>query len=526
MAWLYGITTEPHRIGDHDARRNPMKRSAEVVVGLDIGTTSVKSVLVDSDGNVLADFSCDQSIATPHTTWAEQHPHMWWDATIKAIKGALTQLTNKTNKPNILGICVSGQMHSSVFLDAHNHVIRPAILWNDMRTTEQCETIVKTIGHQGLLKMVGNLALEGFTAPKVLWLRENEPNNYKKLTTLLMPKDYINFCLTGELCTDFTDASGTLLFDIKKRVWSQDMAAALDVPINILPELAQSTAIIGKLTKEAAKLLTLPEGTPIICGGADNATSAVGMGVLKEGDVQSSIGTSGTILSPTSKPNQDPEMRLHSFCHSVQDSWYLMGTIISAGNSLKWIRSILSDENVPYSIFINQIGSVPVGSDGLIFLPYLMGERTPHNDAGARGVFFGLHSSHTKAHMIRAVMEGVCFALKDSIELINTLGQTFDTIRTTGGGSNSRTWQQMQSDIFGKTLAVIGPATGAAYGAALLGVVGTGVFGTVNEATKQWLHIKDVITPDKFNAQLYAKSFDMYRDLYPALKQNFIKASR
>ena len=502
-----------------------MKQSTSAIIGIDIGTTSVKAIIVDGDGEVIAQFTCDQSVQIPYTTWSEQHPTMWWDSTVTAIQGALTKLSGRSKRPNIIGIGVSGQMHSSVFLDAHNQVIRPAILWNDMRTTKQCEQISQIIGHQGLLKMVGNLALEGFTAPKILWLRDNEPHNYKNLTTLLLPKDYINFRLTGELCTDMSDASGTLLFDVNNRVWSEDMAASLGVCAKILPRVAESTDIIGRLTKQAANLFTLQEGIPVIGGGADNATSAIGMGVLTEGDVQSSIGTSGTILSPRSQPNPDTKMRLHSFCHCVPDKWYLMGTIISAGSSLSWIRSILCNTNVPtYDQFTNETRSVPIGSDGLIFLPYIMGERTPHNDSNARGVFFGLHSTHTRAHMIRAVMEGVCFALKDSVELITSLGSTFNTISTTGGGTNNRMWQQMQSDIFGKDLVLMGPTTGPSYGAALLAAVGTGMFRTINEATEQWLYTKDVIKSDPEKSHLYAKSYNLYRDLYPTLKSSFSRA--
>ena len=457
-----------------------MSSGKPALIGIDVGTTAVKAVAVDEMGRLLAEADVEQPISVPRPGWSEQHPETWWRSTKDAVSAVMAAVRRLPDAVDVRAVGLSGQMHSSVFLDRSGAVIRPALLWNDVRTTDQCREMTAALGLNGLRRTVGNLALEGFTAPKLLWLRDNEPASYDRLRTLLLAKDYIRYKLTGEFATEPSDAAGTLLFDVHRRRWSDDVLSALGISPELLPTVVGSTDVSGAVTPSVARDLGLPPSTPVIGGGADNAAGAVGSGVVVPGRVQSSIGTSGALVTPVGRPRIDRQMRLHTFCHSVPDLWYLMGVVLSAGNSLRWLRDILTEGGqVSYDLLTNEAAAVPPGSDGLLFLPYLTGERTPHNDSNARGVFFGLHLGHTRAHLVRAVMEGVTFALRDSLEIMRPMVETIPEVRAIGGGARSPLWRQMQADVFGTPVLSLGDATGPAYGAAIMAAVGVGLFDSI-----------------------------------------------
>ena len=480
-------------------------------------------MVVDDAGAVLADADAEQPLSVPRPGWAEQDPALWWRSTRQAVAAAMTEVRRLPRSVEVRAVGLSGQMHSSVFLDDSCDVIRPALLWADTRTTEQCREITETLGLPGLRRTVGNRALEGFTAPKVLWLRQHEPGSYERLRRLLLPKDYIRYRLTGELATEPSDAAGTLLFDVRERRWSTEALDALEIDGDMLPEVVGSAEVSGRVTGDAAQLLGLQVGLPVVGGGADNAAGAVGSGVVGPGTVQSSIGTSGTMLMPSASPMVDGEMRLHTFCHCVPDRWYLMGVILSAGNAMRWLRDVLL-EGGSYETLTAEAEEVPPGSDGLYFLPYLTGERTPHNDSAARGVFYGLHLRHTRAHMTRAVMEGVCFALRDSLELMRPFAEV-GQIRAIGGGARSGLWRQMQADVFGASVAEMGDGGGPAYGAAALAAVGAGMFDSVEEAIGAWVSTKTVADPGPARARVYEELYAEWRELYPSLRTRFASAA-
>ena len=460
-----------------------MSSPKSALIGIDVGTTAVKTVAVDETGRLLAEADVEQPTSVPRPGWSEQRPEMWWRSTKDAVSTVMDSVRRLPDTVEVRAVGLSGQMHSSVFLDRSGAVIRPALLWNDVRTTKQCRQISAALGLNGLRRTVGNLALEGFTAPKLLWLRDNEPASYDRLRTLLLAKDYIRYRLTGEIATEPSDAAGTLLFDVRRIRWSDDVLSALGISPDLLPTVVGSTEVSGVVDPNVARELGLPPSTPVIGGGADNAAGAVGSGVVVPGRVQSSIGTSGALVTPVQRPRIDRQMRLHTFCHSVPDMWYLMGVVLSAGNSLRWLRDILNEGGeVSHDLLTNEADAVTPGSDGLLFLPYLTGERTPHNDSNARGVFFGLHLGHTRGHLVRAVMEGVTFALRDSLELMRTMVDEIPQVRAIGGGARSPLWRQMQADIFGTPVLSLGNAGGPAYGAAIMAAVGAGVFDSIEEA--------------------------------------------
>ena len=500
-----------------------MAGTVGAVLGIDVGTTAVKAVLVGLDGRLLAEAETEQRVSVPRPGWAEQDPEMWWTSTRTAVVSAMDKARSGRDAVELRAIGLSGQMHSLVFLDAAGEVIRPALLWNDVRTTPQCREITGLVGLPALRRTVGNLALEGFTAPKVLWLRRNEPAGFVRLRTLLLAKDYVRYRLTGEAATDSSDAAGTLLFDIRTLRWSKEMLDALDIAPDVLPEVVRSTDVSGVLSRTVAAELGLPAGAPVVGGGAYNAAGAVGSGVIDPGVVQSSIGTSGTLLTPIDRARVDRRMRLHTFCHCPPDRWYLMGVVLSAGDSLRWLRDVLlpSSAGGTYETLTREAESVEPGSGGLFFQPYLSGERTPHNDSAARGVFFGLHSGHTRAHLVRAVMEGVCFAMRDSLELMRELRGAFSEVRAVGGGSRGRLWRQLQADVYGVPVVTMGPASGPPYGAAVMAAVGVGDFASIQEAADGWLHVEETVEPEPRRAELYSELYAAHRALYPALKKRF-----
>ena len=495
-------------------------QSTQTVLGIDIGTTAVKAMLVGSDGKMLAESEVEHPVSVPRPGWSEQHPEIWWRSTELAVRKTMQAAERDGRRVEIAAIGLSGQMHSSVFLDASGEVIRPALLWNDVRTTVQCEYILDTVGMDGLRGTVGNLPLEGFTAPKLLWLRENEPENYDRLHTLLLPKDYIRYRMSGEFATEPSDAAGTLLYDVRRRVWSEHILRALHLDADILPYVVESSEISGVLTSEAAATLGISAGVPIVGGGADNAAGAVGCGATDGSVMQVSIGTSGAVVTPASEPHVAPDMNLHTFCHAAPDLWYLMGVVLSAGSALRWLRdSIAAGQS--YDAMTAKAENVPVGSDGLIFLPYLTGERTPHNDANARGVFFGLNFAHDAGHLTRAVFEGVCFAMRDSLELMRAQGVSPSEVRAIGGGARSRMWLQTLSNVFGLPISTVQPSGGAAYGAALLAAVGCGMFADIEEAVESCITTTSGAEPDAKETATYEELYGAYRRLYPALKDEF-----
>ena len=500
-----------------------MAGTLPAVLGIDVGTTAVKAMLVGVDGHVLGAAEAQQSVSSPRPGWSEQHPELWWSSTETAVATVLSRAGRLRREVEITAIGLSGQMHSSVFLDADGEVIRPALLWNDGRTTPQCEEIATKVGLPGLRRTVGNQALEGFTAPKILWLRQNEPGSYGRLRTVLLPKDYIRYRLTGELATEPSDAAGTVLFDVKGRRWSREMLSLLDIPRDILPRVVASTDVSGRVTAAAAEALGLSPGVPVIGGGADNAAGAVGSGTVVPGRLQCSIGTSGTLLTPLERPRIDRRMRLHTFCHCVPDRWYLMGTILSAGGSLRWLRDVLAPpgSELAYETLVAEAQEVEVGSDGLFFLPHMVGERTPHNDSSARGVFFGLHPGHSRGHLVRAVMEGVCYALRDSLEIMRSMGNSFSDVRAIGGGARSDLWRSIQADVFNLPVLTMGPEGGPVYGAALIAAVGAGMAGAVEETVQRWLCVEREVEPDPRRVGRYDELYSNYRRLYPALKPRF-----
>ncbi len=425
---------------------------------------------------------------------------------------------------------VSGQMHGAVFLDRSGRALRPAILWNDGRSEPQCDEITRTIGLRNLVSAVGNCALAGFTAPKVLWVREHEPDVYKETSTILLPKDYINFRLTGVIATEPSDASGTLLFDVVNRRWSEAVLRQLDIPESLMPEVRPSASVVGLVSREAAWETGLSEGLPIAAGGADNACAAIGSGIVEEGSELVSIGTSGTVLAPSSQPRFDPEGRLHSFCHAIPDRWYMMGVVLSAGASLRWYRDTLCplqteraalEQRDAYDLIAEEAETVPIGSEGLIFLPYLSGERTPHADAWARGVFVGLSLRHTHAHISRSVFEGITFALKDSATLIDGLGISPQSRRMTGGGARSMFWRRLLADILGATIEPALSDLGPALGAALLAGSGVGMVDSISDAAARFSVAAAAVEPDSSAVGEYEAIYRRFRDLYPALRQSF-----
>ncbi|MYA59683.1 MAG: xylulokinase [Chloroflexi bacterium] len=494
-------------------------------LGIDVGTTAVKALVVDAKGSVVGDAETPQELSVPQPGWSEQNPSDWWQGTIDAVRAACAQ----AGVDDVASIGLSGQMHSSVLLDESDEVLRPAILWNDVRTTDQCQFITKKLGNSGLARFVGNPALEGFTAPKLLWVRDEEPNVFDKIRSVLLPKDYIRFLMTGEKAMEPSDAAGTLLFDIRQNRWSSGMLSALDLGASLLPPIAGSAEVAGRLTPSAATALGLRMGTPVVGGGADNAAASVGSGVVKPGTMQTSIGTSGAVVAPIDRPNVDPGMRIHSFNHAVPDMWYLMGVVLSAGAALAWFRRALSGSKSPaisYDELTAEAAELSPGADGLTFLPYLTGERTPHADSSARGVFVGIHAGHERGHMVRAVMEGVTFALRDSLELMRGLNADAEESVAVGGGARSPFWRQMQADVLGVPVVTARPSGGAPYGAAILAAVGSGAFSSVPEACQAWVKPLDRLEPNPETHDAYEQAYERYGALYPRLKEHFAEQAQ
>lgn len=505
-------------------------------LGVDLGTTGAKALLVSETGDVTASASTEYPLLIPRPNWAEQEPQVWWEAVVSAICNCLGKARSVTNKKiEVIAIGLSGQMHGSVFLDKHGKVLRPAILWNDQRTEPQCQEITETVGLGRLIELTYNRALAGFTAPKILWLRQNEPEVYAQVSKILLPKDYIRYKMTDTFATEVSDASGTLLFNVAKRRWSEEMLQALDISHQMVPDCFESTVISGYLSKESANTLGLTAGTPVVGGAGDQAAGAVGNGIIRKGLASCVIGTSGVIFWHLDEPTFDPAGRLHLFCHAVPGKWHLMGVTLSAGGALRWFRDTLCPNEIaeaklkhvdPYEIIIQKVGSMPPGSEGLIFLPYLAGERTPHADANARGAFLGLSLRHTKEHMTNAVLEGVTLSLRDCLELGQELGVNTSRICLSGGGARSPYWQQLVADVFGIEVSRMDTDEGPAYGAAILAAVGAGVHSSLEEACDKSIRVTDSKSPDFARSQLYHRFYSsLYRPLYKTLKDFFERDS-
>ncbi|HEY2729258.1 MAG TPA: xylulokinase [Polyangia bacterium] len=491
-----------------------------VFLGIDIGTSAVKATLVDEKGRIKGAASQSHPLATPHPGWAEQKPQDWWSSTVGAIKKVLR--VAKVPATRVASIGLSGQMHSSVFLDGKNAVIRPALLWCDGRTTKECQEIQMRVGEEQLARWVANPALEGFTLPKVLWLRNHEPAAWARLVKVVLAKDYVRFRLTGVLASEPSDASATLMYDTANRRWSEPLMKALDLDMSLLPELGASTEVLGTVSREVAKLTGLVVGTPVVGGGADNACGAVGVGLVSSGEAVASWGTSGTVLTPTSAPRVDPAMRAHTFCHVVPDTWYLMGVMLTAGGAFAWFTRELARDlarRKDAELELNrEAARIPPGALGLTFLPYLQGERTPHRDAAARGAFVGLSLAHGRAHLARAVAEGICFGLRDSLEILRGLSPALDRVLVTGGGAKSAFIRHLQADVYGLPVIRVNREEGPAYGAALLAAVGVGAFPDLAAACAATLKRLPPESPDRARHEAYAQPYARFRALYPALR--------
>ncbi len=501
-------------------------------LGLDIGTSGVKALLITEAGQAAASDTQEYPLYTPQPQWAEQDPEDWWRGTVRATQNVLAKAGVRGEE--IAGIGLSGQMHGSVFLDKDNNVLRRALLWCDQRTQGECDWITAQVGQENLVEYVANPVLTGFTAPKIVWLRNHERETYDQVVKVLLPKDYIRFKLTGVHATEVSDASGTALLDVKNRRWSREVLDAAEIPYSFMPECAESIEITGHVHTEAAALTGLALGTPVAGGGGDNAAGAVGSGVVETGLVSSTVGTSGVVFAYSDTPATDPKLRVHTFCHAVPGKWHTMGVSLSAGGSLRWLAdTFFQPEGVVsrttggdrYALMADGAARVPAGSEGLIFLPYLTGERTPYPDAEARGVFFGMTLRHKREHFTRAVMEGVAFALNDSLQIFGELGIPITQVRAGGGGAKSAVWRQIHADVTGQAHVTLAVDEGPALGAALLAAVGTGAYQSVADACAATVQTASVTEPDPMNRTKYAEYYAVYQALYPALKSQFAAIS-
>jgi len=487
-------------------------------IGIDTSTTATKALLIEENGQVLGVASNEYPYETPQPLWSEQDPALWWHGTTQSIRQVLAK--TGVDAAAVKGIGLTGQMHGLVLLDEKGDVLRPAILWNDQRTGPQCDAIRLKLGREKLIQITGNDALTGFTAPKILWVQEHEPEIWKRARHILLPKDYVRYKLTGEFAIDRADGAGTILFDLAKRDWSPEVLAALDIPAEYLPKTFEGTDVTGALLPNVARDLGLPAGIPVFGGGGDQAAAAVGTGAVRAGVVSVSLGTSGVVFATTDGPAIEPEGRLHAFCHSVPGKWHFMGVMLSAAGSLRWHRDTFTP-NMDYDTLLAPVADIPAGSDGLLFLPYLTGERTPHPDPLARGAFVGLTVRHTFPYLTRAVLEGVAFGLRDSFELMKSAGlKNVSQVRVTGGGARSLLWRQILADVFHAEIVTVNTEEGAAYGAALLAAAGSGAFRSVESACDATIQITGTTSPGK-NQSVYNKIYPLYRELYPALRPTF-----
>jgi xylulokinase len=488
-------------------------------LGIDIGTGGSRAILVDERGKIRATCSAaHQDVIMERPLWAEQDPCDWWSAAQKAIRGAIEQ-AGVTGK-DIAGVGLSGQMHGLVMLDAGNQVIRPALIWCDQRSQAQVDEINKIVGREAILSYIANPVLTGFTLPKLLWVRENDPASYARTRHVLLPKDYIRFELTGEFASEVSDASGTALFDVVNRCWSKPMIEALNLDAGWLPRVFESSEVTGRISAAAAALTGLVAGTPVAGGGGDQAASAVGNGIVEAGLVSCTVGTSGVVFAHTDTASYDPGGRVHTFCHAVPGAWHVMGVTQGAGLSLQWLRNELFPGK-SYDELTALAATAEPGSQGLFWLPYLMGERTPHLDASARGGWVGLTARQTRADLVRSLLEGVSYSQKDCLDIITGMGIPVASVRLSGGGARSHFWRQMFADVFDKPVVTLETQEGSAYGAAILSQVATGAFATVPEACRAVVAESETVQADASAASFYSRGHQIYDSLYPALHPAF-----
>src|ERR1700691_3047746 len=486
------------------------------LLGSDVGTGGTRALVIDEAGRVVSAATEDhRPFASPEIGWAEQEPSDWWRACSAAVRNALAK--SQLGGDQIACVGLSGQMHGAVLLDGNARVVRPALIWCDVRTGKQSRDLTAQIGLERLIQLTCNPALTNFTLTKCLWVRENEPENWGRVRSLLLPKDYVRFQLTGERATDVADASGTLLLDVANRRWAKAMLKLVQMDESILPGLHESPEICGRISDAGAAVTGLQRGTPVVAGAGDQAAGAIGMGVVSPGTVSATIGTSGVVLAATDRPALDSKGRVHTFCHAVPGRWIAMGVTQAAGLSLRWFRDQFGSDQ-SYESLIAEAANAPPGCDGLLWAPYLMGERTPYLDPAARGMLFGLTASHTRGHVIRAILEGVVFSLRDTFTIFQEMEVPVTTIRLGGGGARSALWRQIQADIYGRGVETVDAEEGAAYGAAILAGVGVKTWSSVDEACESTVRVAEKITPDSEDSLLLEKAYAVYRRMYPAMK--------
>jgi xylulokinase len=496
-----------------------------IVLGIDVGTGGTRAVVMDATGRILASTTEDhEPFASPRIGWAEQQPEDWWRATGIAVRKAMAE--GSVRREEIACVGFSGQMHGAVMLDSADEVVRPALIWCDVRTEKQCADLAEQIGAARLIQLTCNPALANFTLTKFLWTRENEPQNWNRVRSVMLPKDYVRFRLTGERATDVADASGTLMLDVAHRRWSKEVLQAVGIDRSVLPSLYESPEICGKISALGAEATGLAVGTPVVAGAGDQAAGAVGMGIVVPGAVSATIGTSGVVFAATDRPALDPHGRLHTFCHAVPGRWHVMGVTQAAGLSLRWFRDQLMSPSTPYDgdpyeRLTAEAAQTPVGANGLLWAPYLMGERTPHLDPNARGILAGLTASHTRGHVVRAILEGVAFSLKDTFTIFDEMQVPVKSIRLGGGGARSPLWRQIQADVYGRTVEIVEAEEGAAYGAAILAGAGAGIWSSVDAACNSVVRVVDRVSPNAANVSVMERSYATYRRLYPATKSIF-----
>ncbi|HEX8283422.1 MAG TPA: xylulokinase [Pyrinomonadaceae bacterium] len=491
------------------------------LLGIDVGTGGSRALVIDEAGRVVASATVEHApFASPRAGWAEQDARDWWRASRGAVRAVLSSEGVRAEEVACVGL--TGQMHGAVLLDERDEALRPSIIWCDVRTHEQCRAITERVGAERLIRLVSNPALEGFTLPKMLWVRENEPETWSRVRSVLLPKDYVRLRLTGDKATDVADASGTLLFDVGRRRWSEEMLDAVGVERGLLPRAFESSEVTGRVSAAGAEATGLVEGTPVVAGAGDQAAGAVGVGLVRPGAVGATIGTSGVVFAATDRPALDPRGRVHTFCHAVPGGWHVMGVTQGAGLSLRWFRDQFGagrdDGRDPYERLAEEAAAAPPGAGGLLWAPYLMGERTPHLDPHARAALVGLTASHARAHVIRAILEGVAFSLRDTLTVFGEMGVPVESIRLGGGGARSALWRQIQADVYGREVELVEADEGAAYGAALLAGVGGGAWESVGQACAAAVRVRERVAPRAETARLMSERYEAYRKLYPALR--------
>ena len=494
----------------------------EYVLGIDVGTSGTRAVLSGRRGEIVGSATCEHvPFASPKIGWAEQDPQDWHRATGSAVRQVISAVGIDSSDVSAVGL--AGQMHGAVLLDENNEVLRPALIWCDQRTQAQCDWLNSKVGASKIIELTCNPALTNFTLTKLLWVRDNEPELWKRFRRVLLPKDYVRFKLTGEHAVDVADASGTLMLDVAHRRWSEDMMCAAEIPMSCLPKLYESPEICGQISEAGASHTGLKAGTPVVAGAGDQASGAVGMGIVRAGAVSATIGTSGVVFAATDSPAMDRQGRVHTFCHAVPGRWHVMGVTQAAGLSFRWFRDLLraASSDFSYDDLTREAATVPPGADGVLWAPYLMGERTPHLDPNARGTLTGLAASHTRAHVVRAILEGVAFSLKDTFSLFEEMRVPARTVRLGGGGARSPLWRQIQADVYGHEVEILAAEEGAAYGAALLAGVGAKFWPSVDEACDVVVKVQQRVRPDPKAVKALTVHYKNFQQLYPALKPLF-----